>query len=63
MEEIIDSMEEAKACKGKPSVIIARTIKGKGVAFMEHKFEWHARAPTADELQKALSELDRSEEV
>jgi len=60
MEEIIDSMEEAKACKSKPSVIIARTIKGKGVPFMEHKFEWHARAPTADELQKALSELDRS---
>ena len=63
MEEIIDSMEEAKACKSKPSVIIARTIKGKGVPFMEHKFEWHARAPTADELQKALSELDRSREV
>ena len=56
--EIISSIGQAKACKGKPSVIIAETIKGKGVSFMEHKFEWHAKAPNPDELQRALSELD-----
>ena len=62
IQEILSALDEAKACKGKPSVIIARTIKGRGVSFMEHKFEWHAKAPTLEELQRALSELDASRE-
>jgi transketolase len=40
-----------------PSVIVARTVKGKGVSFMEGDFSWHARVPTDDELERALSEL------
>jgi transketolase len=63
IQEILSAIDEAKACKGKPSVIIARTIKGRGVSFMEHKFEWHAKAPTPEELQRALSELDASREA
>jgi transketolase len=48
---------EAAATKGKPSVIIAETIKGKGVSFMENNPKWHGVAPSADDLKKALEEL------
>ena len=48
---------EAAATKGKPSVIIADTVKGKGVSFMENNPKWHGSAPNADELKKALEEL------
>jgi transketolase len=48
---------EASATKGKPTVIIADTIKGKGVSFMENNPKFHGVAPTADELKKALEEL------
>lgn len=43
--------------KGKPSVIIAHTIKGKGISFMEDKLEWHYKSPNEEELRKALEEL------
>ena len=43
--------------QGKPSVIIAHTVKGKGVSFMENKLEWHYKTPTPEELQQALKEL------
>lgn len=43
---------------GKPSVLIAHTIKGKGVSFMENKVEWHYRSPSAEQLDQALAELD-----
>ena len=43
--------------KDKPSVIIAKTVKGKGVSFMENVAGWHGRAPKEDELAKALAEL------
>ena len=48
---------EAAATKGKPSVLIAHTVKGKGVSFMENNPKFHGMAPTAEELQKALAEL------
>jgi transketolase len=48
---------EAAATKGKPTVIIAQTIKGKGVSFMENNPKYHGMAPTADEAKKALEEL------
>ena len=48
---------EAAATKGKPSVILAQTIKGKGVSFMENNPKYHGVAPTKDELTKALQEL------
>lgn len=57
MRQILDAYEEAKTIKGKPSIIIARTIKGKGVSFMENVLDFHGRAPTKEEAEKALEEL------
>ena len=57
MREIIDAVNEAKAVFEKPSVIIARTIPGKGVREFERKFEWHGKAPNKEEASVALKEL------
>lgn len=54
---IIDAVNEAKTVFEKPSVIIARTIPGKGVREFERKFEWHGKAPKPDEAKMALDEL------
>jgi transketolase len=48
----------ARASSGKPSIIIAHTIKGKGVSFMEHEYTWHSRPMSEDDLRRALDELD-----
>ena len=55
--EILDAFEQAKAIKGKPAIIIAKTIKGKGVSFMENVVDFHGRPPTEEEAKKALEEL------
>jgi len=57
MQEIVDALDEAEKIKFKPSVIIARTIKGKGVSIFEGKVEYHGLAPTKEELEIALKEL------
>lgn len=57
LEQLIDAFEQAKTIKGKPTMIIARTIKGKGVSFMENKAEFHGKAPTAEQAKRALKEL------
>jgi transketolase len=57
MEEIVNALDEAELIKGMPSVIIARTVKGKGVSFFEGKAEYHGVAPSRDELERALKEL------
>jgi transketolase len=57
MKEILAAYDEAKTVKGKPTIIIARTVKGKGVSFMENVCEFHGRAPTKDETEQALKEL------
>ena len=58
MNQILDAFDEARATKGKPSVIIANTIKGKGVSFMENKVGWHGVATKdREQLQEALDEL------
>ncbi|MGB9613464.1 MAG: transketolase, partial [Candidatus Margulisiibacteriota bacterium] len=63
MAQIIESLEKAEKTKGRPTVIIAETIKGKGVSFMEERpLEYHGRAPTPEEEQKALAELCQVEE-
>ncbi len=56
-DDIIDAVGEAQAVYGKPTVIIAHTIPGKGVAEFERKYEWHGKPPTKEEGQKALAEL------
>lgn len=57
MEEILRALDEAETLKGKPTVIIAHTIKGKGVSFFEGKVEYHGIAPKPEELDRALKEL------
>jgi len=57
IEEFIGAVKKALAEKSKPTVIIAKTIPGKGVSFMEGDFLWHGKAPTRDEAQRALIEL------
>ena len=58
MKEILDAFDDAETVKGKPSVILAHTIKGKGVSFFEGKVEYHGMAPTPEELEKALKEME-----
>lgn len=55
--EIIESCETAKKTKGKPTVIIANTIKGKGVSFMENQAGWHGKAPNEEQYKQAIQEL------
>ena len=57
IEEIINAFESAKQTKNKPTCIIARTIKGKGVSFMENKAEWHGKAPSEEEYIQAMKDL------
>ncbi|HER08329.1 MAG TPA: transketolase [Bacteroides sp.] len=58
MKELTETLDNTPFEPGKPSLVIARTIKGKGVSFMENKASWHHRVPSAEELEKALEELD-----
>lgn len=55
---IAAALENAKAARGKPTVIIARTVKGKGVSFMENNKEWHGNDPDKEQYEKAAAELD-----
>jgi len=55
--QLIDAFNQAKLIKGQPTVIIAHTIKGKGVSFMENNLDFHGKAPTAAEVERALEEL------
>lgn len=57
-DEICKATERAKALKDSPCVIIANTIFGKGVSFMENNPDWHARAPRKEEYEKAIEELN-----
>jgi len=58
IKEILSAFDEAKTIKGRPTIIIARTIKGKGVSFMENVVDFHGRAPTKEEAERALKELE-----
>ncbi len=58
MEEIIYALDEAEKIKGKPTLILAKTIKGKGVSIFEGKAKYHGIAPTAEELEIAIKELN-----
>lgn len=56
--QLIKAFDQAKQIKGKPSVIIAHTIKGKGVSFMENNPDFHGKAPNAEQVEIALKELE-----
>jgi len=56
-EQIAAAFDAAKACKGKPTAIIATTTKGKGVSFMENQASWHGTAPNAEQYAQAVAEI------
>jgi transketolase len=56
-EQIMGALEQAKAHRGRPTLIWAHTVKGKGVSFMENNVAWHGMAPNAEQTAKALAEL------
>lgn len=58
IDEIKDALKKAKETKGKPTVIIAKSVKGKGVSFMENNAAWHGAAPKEDEYNQAIEELN-----
>ena len=53
------AFDEAKATKGVPTAIVMKTVKGKGVSFMENQVGWHGKAPNDDEYKMALKELKK----
>ena len=57
--EIEAALAEAKTVKGKPTMIIANSVKGKGVSYMENKCEWHGQAPKEDQYKIAVEELEK----
>ncbi|OQA22050.1 MAG: Transketolase 1 [Firmicutes bacterium ADurb.Bin354] len=59
MTEVAKAFEDAKAVKGKPTAIIANTVKGKGVSFMENQAGWHGKAPNDEEFETAMKDLER----
>lgn len=58
IEEIIKAFEVARNIKGKPTCIIAKTIKGKGISFMENQVSWHGKAPNEEQYKQAIKELE-----
>ena len=63
MEQVVTALEEARHSPGKPSVILADTVKGKGVSFMENVAGWHGKAPNLEELHRGLAELSLTSHV
>lgn len=59
MQQIREAFDEARATKGKPAAIIAHTLKGKGVSFMEGQAGWHGKAPNDEEYKTAMADLER----
>ena len=58
IEGLLQSLAEAQAVKGKPTILIARTVKGKGVSFMENQVGWHGNAPSTEQAEQAIRELE-----
>lgn len=61
IDELITVFDKAKTVKGKPTAIIAKTIKGKGVSFMEDKADWHGKAPNDEEYKTAIEDLSTND--
>ena len=59
-DEIRAAFAEARATKGMPTAIIAKTLKGKGVSFMENAVDWHGKAPNDDEYKIAMEDLEKA---
>ena len=61
LDEVADAFAKAKECKGKPTAIIAKTVKGKGVSYMENQVSWHGAAPKEEQYKIAMDELNKAE--
>ena len=59
-DEILDAYDEAMKTEDRPSVIIAHTVKGKSISFMENNPDYHGKAPTAEQAEQAIREIDES---
>jgi transketolase len=57
LQAVLGALDEAAATKGKPSVIIAQTVKGRGVSFMEDALDWHGKAPSQEQARQAIEEI------
>lgn len=57
-DEIKNAIKAAKAFKGKPTAVIAKSVKGKGVSFMENEASWHGAAPNTEQYEQAIAEID-----
>ena len=63
MVQIVSAIDIAKAYKGKPTIILAQTVKGKGISFMEDKAGWHGRVPNHEEMLQGLQELGLEDKI
>lgn len=61
LQQIVDACNQARATRGRPTIIIARTVKGKGVSYMENDFNWHSKPVTDEDLRVAREELAAQE--
>ena len=57
MQAVVEALETAQTIKGVPAVIVAHTVKGRGVSFMENNPVWHGKAPNAEQTEQALTEI------
>lgn len=62
MGQIADAFAEAKSIKGRPTAIVMKTVKGKGVSFMENQASWHGKAPNEEQYKMAMEELEKAGE-
>ena len=62
-DQIVEACTEAKESDGTPTIIIARTVKGKGISYMESNYNWHATPPTDEDLRLAQEELAEQEDA
>ena len=62
LDQIEAALAEARTVKGKPTMIIAKSVKGKGVSYMENNCDWHGAAPKEDQYKIAIEELNKIEE-
>ena len=63
LEQLDAAFSEARQTKGQPTAIIMKTVKGKGVSFMENQAGWHGKAPNAEEYAQAMAELEKAGEA
>ena len=61
--QIEDALNKAREVKGKPVAILAKTVKGKGVSFMENNVSWHGAAPNDEQYKQAMEELEKAGEA